>query len=314
MLSQRIPDAASIFTRRDVARLTIRAGLLVAALAAIFALDLVPQRLDVQVGDVAANDIVAPRAASYISAIQTAAAKDEASKAIEPVYDYGSEKAIRIANVQLSAFERKVAGVDGAFVEGVKDAERETILTEAMPGLTAAARRTLLDLTSDRWKAVRAEASRVLDATERDQLRDTDVETRKVGLSGQMAGGLDDAERMLAAEIISPLVVANSSFSQELTDQARSKAAEAIPNVVVNYAQNETIVRRGQKVTDVNIEAIDEFNLRESRPDVARLGGWLVLATVIVAILLAWVWRFRHELWHRTNAMLLIGLIVVGTA
>src|SRR3954452_22849070 len=266
--------ASMTFTRRDLGRFMVGAVLLVASLTTIFALDLLPQRLDLEVGDVPAADIVAPRTGSYVSTIQTQQRRDEASKAVEPVYDYSSEKAIRIATLQLSSFEAKVAPVDNAFAVGVKEDARKAILAAAVSGLDDAARTTLEGLTSDRWKAVRAEASRVLDATERAELRDTDVANVKVGLSGQMAGGLDAKERMLAAQIIEPLIVANSSFSQELTDQARAKAAEAIPSVVVNYAQNETIVRRGQKVTDVNIEAIDQFSLRESRPDVARLGGW----------------------------------------
>jgi membrane-associated HD superfamily phosphohydrolase len=31
-------------------------------------------------------------------------------------------------------------------------------------------------------------------------------------------------------------------------------------------------------------------------------------------MLLAWIWRFRPTLWHRDNVLLLVGLLVVGTA
>jgi cyclic-di-AMP phosphodiesterase PgpH len=315
MLTTRVPSAtsAAALTSRDVTRLAIAAALLVVALTSIFALDLGPQRLELGVGDVAATDIVAPRTGSYVSTIETQQARDAAQSSVEPVYDYTTEKAIRIATVQLQAFESRVSPVDDAFAEGVKADARKTILTSALPGLDDAARATLLALEPDRWKAVRAEASRVLDATERAELRDTAVELAKVGLSGQMIG-LDAGERMLAAETISPLIVANSSFSQQLTDQARTKAAEAVPNVVANYSQNQTIVRRGEPVTNVDMEAIDYFHLREATPDVLRLGGWLILSVLVVAVLLGWMWRFRRTLWHRTNAMLLISLIVVGTA
>ena len=313
MLTQRATDSAATFTRQDLSRLGVGALALVAILTAIFALDLLPRRLEIKVGDVATADIVAPRRDSYVSAIQTQAAKDAASKAVEPVYDYTTEKAIRIAGVQLAAFERLVRPVDGAFAPETKPDERTALLESALPGLTEGARATLTELTAERWTAVRAEASRVLDATERAQLRDTAVEPTKVGLSGQMAGGLNEAERTLAAEIISPLIVANSSFSNELTNQARIKAADAVPNVVVDYAQNETIVRRGEKVTAVDLEAIEWFGLTEARPDVARLGGWFLLSVLIVGVLLGWIWRFRRALWHRTNALMLIGLIVVGT-
>ncbi|HET9614338.1 MAG TPA: HDIG domain-containing protein, partial [Candidatus Limnocylindrales bacterium] len=85
------------------------------------------------------------------------------------------------------------------------------------------------------------------------------------------------------------------------------------PNVVQNYALGQTIIRRGEPATAVELEAVDYFGLRDARPDVLRLGGWLLLAALVVGLLLAWVWRFRRTLWHRTNAMMLIGLIVIGT-
>ncbi|HEX5823870.1 MAG TPA: HDIG domain-containing protein, partial [Candidatus Limnocylindrales bacterium] len=313
MLSQRAVEASTIFTRRDLSRLVVGAIVLVATLTAILALDLFPPRLDIKVGDVATSEIVSPRAETYISQIQTDADREAASKDVEPVYDYTSEKAIRIAGVQAAAFERLVKPVDRAFDTETSPAERSALLDSAIPGLSDSARATLHELTPERWTAVKAEASRVLDATERAELKDSIVDQTKVGLSGQMAGGLDESERTLAAEIITPLVVPNSSYSDELTTQARVKAAERVPDHMASYAQNETIVRRGQKVTDVALEAIEHFGLIEARPDVARLAGWFLLASLTVGVLMGWLWRFRPELWHRTNAMLLIGLIIVGT-
>jgi putative nucleotidyltransferase with HDIG domain len=313
MLSQRAVEASSTFTRRDLSRLAVAAVLLVVTLTGIFALDLFPQPLVIQAGDVASADIVAPRTESYVSAIQTAADKDAASTAVAPVYDYSSEKAIRIAGVQLKAFETRVKTVDTAFEPATKPTERTALLEAALPGLTEDARVTLAGLKADRWKAVRAEASRVLDATERLELKDSSVDQAKVGLTGQMAGGLDEGERSLAAQIIAPLVVANSSYSPEQTAQARIKAADLVPDRTVKYLQNETIVRKGEKVAPLALEAINQFGLTEARVDIARLGGWFLLSVLIVGVLMGWVWRFRSELWHRANAMFLIGLIVVGT-
>jgi len=311
MLTQRAV-ASTTFTRRDLGRLTVGAAVLVAAMTAIFALDLLPQRLVIQVGDVASADVVAPRTASYVSQIQTAAARDAASKAVDPVYDYTTEKATGIAVAQLKTFERLVRPVDTAFADGTKPDEKATLLASSLSGLSEGARVTLVGLTKARWTAVRAEASRVLDLTERTELRDTAVEPRKAALTGQMAGGLDESERTLAAEIIAPLVVANSSYSDDQTTLARQAAARAVPPLTVDFKQNETIVRKGQKITDVDLEAIEQFGLTEARPDVARLGGFFLLSVLIVGILLGWVWRFRRQLWHRTNALVLIGLMVLG--
>ena len=218
MLSRRAPDAPLTFTRSDLTRFVIAAVLLVVSLTVIFSLDLLPQRLQIGVGDVASADIVAPRAASYISDIATADAKNKASEAIAPIYDYLPERAAGIARVQVAAFESRVRPIDQAFLPEVKEDARKSILETAIPGLTPDARATLLGLDAEHWTAVHGEASRVLDLVEREELRDTAVEPMRLSLPGKI-GLVDDKERTLAAELISPLVVPNSSFSQSLTDQ-----------------------------------------------------------------------------------------------
>ena len=313
MLTERATTPSSTFTRRDFVRLAVGAVLLIVTMTAIFALDLLPRRLVIEVGDVASADIVAPRAQSYPSDILTAEARDKASRDVDLVYDYSTEKATQIAQVRLATFERQVGPIDMAFDGATKPDERTRLLESALPGLPDPVRTTLVGLTKERWTAVRAEASRVLDLTERRELRDTAVEAAKVALTGQMAGGLNEAERTLAAQIISPLVVANSSYSTDQTNLARQDAAQAVAPVMVDYAVNETIVRHGEKVTPVALEAINEFGLTEARVDVARLGGWFLLAVLVVGILFGWIWAFRRPLWHRTNALVLIGLIVIGT-
>jgi putative nucleotidyltransferase with HDIG domain len=56
------------------------------------------------------------------------------------------------------------------------------------------------------------------------------------------------------------------------------------------------------------------LGLLDPRPDVAKFGGWLLLAALLVGVLLAWVWRFRRELWHRNNPLLLVGLLLVAAS
>ncbi|MEO5941253.1 MAG: hypothetical protein ABIZ72_09650, partial [Candidatus Limnocylindrales bacterium] len=311
MLTRRGTTESPTFTRQDLRRAIVAGTVLVVAMTAVFALDLIPQRLEITVGDVAAADIVAPRTQSFISQIQTVAARAEAINNVDPVYDYGSDKADRIAQKQAGMFATLVVPIDRAFAKATSAEDRAKLLNESIPTLTESARATLEALDAERWKVMKDEASRVLDRTERAELKDTEVEPARTGLVGQMAG-LDANERALAAELISPLVLANSSYSQERTMLAQEEAARAVAPISVPYKQNETIVRKGERITDADLEAIVEFGLTESRPDFARLGGWFLLSILVVGILLGWVWRFRRQLWHRTNALVLIGVIVIG--
>ncbi len=45
---------------------------------------------------------------------------------------------------------------------------------------------------------------------------------------------------------------------------------------------------------------------------IPRAVGWYLLSTLIVALLLGWIWRFRPQIWHRSSALWLIGLLLVG--
>jgi putative nucleotidyltransferase with HDIG domain len=312
MLTHRI-EAPNRFTRADIPRLAIAAGILILALAAILGADILPEApLQVAEGQLATRDIVAPRAQDFVSTIQTTAARDAASAAVPFQYDFTTENAIAIAAAQQVQFEDRVARIDTTFSADISPEGRKSLLQTAVPDLSDSAKATLAGLDAAAWAAVRTEAARVLDATLRTELRDTEVAETRTRLAGRMAGGLDEAQRMLGAELISPLVVPNSSFSAELTAQARAKAAEAVAPISVTIRQGEVIVRSGSPLAATDIEKIDALGLRQTAPDVASFGGWLLLAVLVVLMLLAWIWRFRPGLWHRDNVLILIGLLVVG--
>lgn len=312
MLTQRSVTSTR-FTRREVPRLAIAGGILILALAAILGADILPQPpLDVTEGQLASRDIVAPRAVDFESKVQTDAARAAASAAVPFQYSFTTENAIAIAAAQQLAFEQRVRRIDTTFSADLTADARKTLLQNDLPDLSKTSVATLVGLDPAGWAAVRSESARVLDATLRTELRDTEVEDTRSRLSGRMAGQLDEAERMLAAELISPLVVPNSSLSLDLTTQARTKAADAVAPVPVTIRQGEVIVRNGSPLTATDIEKIDALSLRQTVPDVASFGGWLVLAVLVVGMLLAWIWRFRPTLWHRDNVLILIGLLLVG--
>src|SRR5205823_3372743 len=110
----------------------------------------------------------------------------------------------------------------------LKPQARQELLKSVLPSLAGDTRATLLELTPERWKAVRADAARLLDEVERTELRDTDIANAASQLRGRTNSALGGPERDL-----------------------------------------------------------------------------------VVAMLLAWVWRFRPSLWHRDNALLLVGLMLV---
>jgi cyclic-di-AMP phosphodiesterase PgpH len=304
-------DRSPSFSRRDLTRLLAASGLLILALTAIFAVDIIPNGPDVKVGDVASADIVAPRAITYTSDILTAQARKAASAAVPPQYDFTNDKASAVARQQAIVFQRVVSPVDTAEDPGTSAEDRTALLETALPELSDGSRAFLMALSPTRWPAIKAECARILDQLETTELRDADLADLRTRLAGRILGGLNEAERTLAAEIVGPLLVANSDYDQAETDAARARAAELVAPTLVSVSQGQAVVRKGDKVTDLALEQIEAFGLPAARWDLVRLAGWAVFSTLLVGLLLAWVWRFRPELWHRTNVLSLVGLLLV---
>jgi putative nucleotidyltransferase with HDIG domain len=303
------------FGRRDLLRLLIAAVVLIAALTPILGADILPEdEIDLVVGDIPAADIKAPRAIDFISDVLTEQARDAARAEAEPQYDFTTEKGIAVASDQVAALQRLIVPVEVAFAPDKTPEERAALLAAALTGLSEDGHETLEGLTPERWTAVSVEAQRVLDSVERAELRDSQAAVTRRQLEGLMAGGLDERERMLAAELIRPLIVPNSSFDAQASAQEEDRLAAAVEPVRVQIRRDQTVVREGEPVTAAEVEVLDELGLTDSSPDIARLGGFLLLGALVVGTLLAWVWRFRRAFWYRTNVLVLLGLVLVFAA
>ncbi len=317
MLSRRL-DRIAAFTRRDAVRLAIAALVLISGLTAILSIDDLPRAYDLHVGDVAPTLIRSPATIQFTSDIQTQAARQAASAAVPPQYDYPADTAAALARRQLSTLAAELAPIDAVFSQDLtpeaRKAKLDTTLDAAMPDLSATGRKVLESLAVERWAIVAGEASRVLGQVQRGELRDSSLELQRRNLGELFSATLTDDERALATEIASPLLVPNSSYSDALTQQARADAAAAVPPYVVRIAQNEVLLDAGRQVTAADLEKLQALGLTTARLDVARLGGWLLMAIMVVVLYLAWLWRYRQELWHRARTLALLGLVLLVTA
>ena len=118
----------------------------------------------------------------------------------------------------------------------------------------------------------------------------------------------------MSPEILSPLIVANSTFDQAASERAQTEAANLVPPVSVSISKGEIIVRRGDRIDTIAREKLDRFGLLDPRPDAALAAGWFLLAGIAGVLLLTWIWRFRSQIWHRNSALFLISLLLIGAS
>jgi putative nucleotidyltransferase with HDIG domain len=303
------------FARTDAVRLVVATLLIFGTLGAVLAVDALPGPFagaGSVVGDVATVDILAPRALTYESAEQTRLARDAARAEVPPQYDYTAERAQLIAAQQLDALEAVASPVDAAFEAVLTPEAREIALRSSLPALSEPAKATLSGLEEVQWTSLRAELFRVLEAVERQEVKDTLLPDVRESVGGRLSVRFAADQRSLASEILQPLVVANSTFDAAATEDARNEAANRIDPITISLSKGEILVRRGDRIDDITREKLARFNILEPRPDAARAAGWFMLAGLAVVLLLGWIWRFRPQLWHRNSALLLISLMLIA--
>ncbi len=242
--------AAGRFSRRDALRLSLFAFALV-ALA-----DGDPRRrparrlgLDLAAGDTAPATVRAPRAVTFASEIATEAKRDEAARAVEPMYDYAEANAAAISEAQVAAFRREARIVDAAFALDDPFARR-TALASAFPELSTDSRATLLGLDAIRWATIRDEAASVLGARERTEIRDTEVVEERSGLPMRFPLAWTSGERQLAAELVAPFIVPDLVLLEPRSRRrpGRTRVRRSSPSRS-RSPQNAVVVEAGATVT-----------------------------------------------------------------
>ncbi|MGA3030042.1 MAG: HDIG domain-containing metalloprotein [Candidatus Limnocylindrales bacterium] len=302
------------FGRRDAIRLVSAALLIAVALAAGVLPDLRPSNPGYAAGTIAASAIVAPRDATIPNPVETKAAQDAAKNLVDPVYDYTASRAQSIAAVQVAQLQLELKPVDAAFGVSVAPEARQAALQTVLPSLSSDNRAILLTLAPTRWSVVEQAAESALSAGEQVEIRDTDLAAKQPALAAQfMPTGLNlsSSEEQLAAAIATPLFVANSAYSPTLTEQARTAAAAAVPLVKDTLKAGQVIVDQGHLITTSDMVKVHYFSLDTSTVGVGIAAAWMLLGTIVAALLLGWLWRFRPEYWHRSPTLILIGLIFV---
>ena len=301
------------FGRPDAVRLLIAAFVLVAGLAVGIAPDLAPTNNDLAAGAVASVAVRAPRDAVIDNPVETQAAQAAATAAVPPQYDYTAQRAATIATSQVAALQLDVAPVDAAFSTSKTPEALQAALGTVLPSLPSNARSILVALDASSWATVEAAAEQLLLTVEQAQeIRDATIAPTLV--SEEMPAGLTESEQQLVAALVTPLVVANSTYSATLTQQARDQAAAGVATVTDTLKAGQVIVDQGHLISPADMVKIQYFGLDSSSTDWGKPAAWIALGALVSALLLAWMWRFRPEYWQRGRTLVLVGFIFLLVA
>ena len=265
------------------------------------------------VGDVAPRDIRVPQRTSFISDYETKRLRDLSEASIGSIFTLPDSQ---ISRRQLSTAR--------AFLDGVAlaRADRQTATAERIKkivasvevGISEQTALKLLELSQPAWLRVDMQVMSVLDVALRSPIQPDNLNRAKDSIASLISLSLSQEEAAAVNEVSQALLVPNTNYDATATDLARLQAREAVLPVERSFEANQTLIRSGQVLKEIDVEALEKLNLR--RPDLAwpDLAGAALFSLLAVSLIAAGMIYGHGNVFTRPvrNTALSMGLLVLA--
>ena len=299
-------------TRRGV---ILRIGLLV--LTACISLTLLalpiairPSTFPVNVGDVAAQDILAPYAVTFNSDILTEQARKTSEDAVQPFYTPVDTAVARRQIEKLHIVLDYISSVrfDSFASQSQKISDLSNIANLQLKPETIT---QILLLAEVRWQMINDESVSVLEQIMRNTIREGNVADAQRNIPTLISYSISEDQASIIYEIAAQFVIPNSLFSSDKTAAAKLEMRNAVKPVERSYAAGEIVVRRGQVITPTIFETLQVYDLVQTEGGTQSLIAVLALVTVTAVFVGLYFSRRKLQPLYDAKNLILISILFI---
>jgi len=191
----------------NVILLILIAGLIF--LIVVLPISLRPPPSLLNIGDVAFQDIRAPRSFSYVSDHLTGIAQDDAEKTVAPIY-LPADPAI--SRKQIETLKNLLSYISTSRIDTFADKQQiiEDIQAIEIITISEDTATVLVNLSDERWDLIQAESLYILEEVMRNSIREEQVSGIQRNLSPQIGFEFNEQETLIISEMVSQLIITNS--------------------------------------------------------------------------------------------------------
>ena len=287
-------------------------GLSLTVLLAIALFPLLPSKLHLKEGDVAAETVTAPRNFSYSSSVIRQHLQLEASRSVSDVVAYD----VSVKTAQLGRLNAVIATIDR--VRGnaslAPQSQTQQIALGTALSLPDGGAQKVLALSSSDWAVTAAEARRVLGEVLQEPYTADNLQEKQDSVPGRLSSALNPTEQDVAGMLVQPLVVPTETIDDAATQAQRNQAIASVPPQIVRYAKDQEIVRRGQAIDAGTIEALQAAGFLRTRLRVEDLVASLAVAITTATFLALYLELFQPLRPSSFRRIFLLAILVGGAA
>jgi putative nucleotidyltransferase with HDIG domain len=264
-----------------------------------------------KIGDVARQTIRSPQRLTYTSQIRTLEAQKQAMEAVADVYDY---------NPGLAFQQKTRATYVGNYITFVRDdsnvtLERKIDDIQRIPELTTSPVITAaFQLDSRAWQEVVTETVRVVDEVMRERIRKTNLADVKAEVPKRLSQSLSKEQATVAAGLVRSFLKENDILDPLETSRRKREAASLVDPVRFTVEKDEVVIREGNVLTAPDLERLQALGLLRRTVVWPDLVGLALFVLAVVVPLVIYLYAFQPTLWPSARRLLLVGVVIVGTA
>ncbi len=267
---------------------------------------IVPERIVLKAGQVSPRDIPAPR--NSTDRLATDDLRKKAAQSVPEVLEL-DPKAAQTALDSAARFYQQALSIKED--TGLTSAQQAGSLRGLASGFAS---ETALDYL------LQASAAdlRPLVAPTQDVVRkvmQTGIKADAIDRARQQAAAeanllsLSSEKRLLVAEVAGQSIQPNLVLNQQETGARRQQAMDAVEPVRILKGQ--TIIRRGEVVTDRHVAILQDLGMMRAGRDVRSYAGVATLVLLFIGASGAYLYHFRRDLYQSDSYILLYGLVAV---
>ncbi len=291
--------------------ITIAAFVILAMLILLTPVAGTSQTVNLELGDVAPVDIVAPYSGSYVSELRTEESREAAAAAVSAVYDPPDTQ---ITRQQITRAQATLNFIGSVRADSYADPSQKindiSELTHANIGVADIV--ATLDLSETRWALVQTEVLRLIESVMSGVVREDRLEQAQERIPLLVRVAFNEEEAHLISTLATEFVAPNSLFNEGVTESTRQAAKDAIEPVTLNYANGQTIVSRGRVIDSQDIEALQAFDLLQDNQAWWQTALPALLACLLfISVLGAFMARYEPTAIYNMRTLLFVGLLVL---
>lgn len=270
---------------------------------------LIPQRIDVRVGDIAQKEIRATK--EIVDEVTTEKYRLEAMESVEPRYRVDTSIQIRVKNDIRKFFE--ILGEAQKELPENYDLGMEKLKTQEYVKLSEGDYSTLLNSNPELNLTLESSVYEVVNQIMNIGAKEEDIEYAKGNVSSTFSSinELEEGLKETGSNIVNAKILPNKFLDIETTNKEKEKAAEEVQPVIIK--EGEIIVNRNEIVDQQSYDLLKNSGLlREERSvNYGLIIGAILIALIIELIFGLYLYYFEREIFGDQKLMVVIFIVTV---